>query len=532
MGETVLLGGFSHETNTFAGGTTDRDSFAERGEYFGEAIPAKLRDTNTTEGGVIDVAEAEGVDLRYTVSASATPGGPVATDTYEFYSDYIVDAAAEQAEAVDGVVLCLHGAMVPEEMDDGEGPLVARVRDVVGSETPIAVTLDLHGNISDQLVAQADLMVAFETYPHVDMGDTGRRAMRLLTRIMREDHDPVIRIERPPVLPMGPKQNTRTGPMADVMATARELEARDGVLKVNVFPGFHQADVPSMGFSIPVVTDGDTELARTCARDLAEDVWDSREEFVGNYPDPATAVEYAQQLVGRREGNLDGEAEADDIPEWVDRGETATGPVVLADLGDNPGGGGAADGTTVLRELLDQQVTNAGVAIVRDPEVVDTAIAAGVGKTVAVTLGGKTDDRHGDPIDDLDCYVKAITDGEFTNTGPMGTGTENYLGRTVDLRCGHENGIRVLVTENRHQPLDAEIWRHASTQPERLDVLVVKSTNHFRADYEPMASHVVPVNSPGLVAVDPRQFDYEHIDRPKFPLDEMPDTETYLETHE
>ncbi len=501
--ETVLLGGFAHETNTFADGSTDRTLFRERREYIGTEIPERMQGTNTCEGGVIDVAEREGVDLRYTVSASATPSGVVDADTYEFYTDRILSGIAEHRGELDGVVLCLHGAMVPEGMNDGEGPIVAAVREHVGPDIPVVVTLDLHGNITNQLVAEATALVAFQEYPHTDMGETGRRAMELLCRTMRGDVTPTMHVERPPVLAMGPKQNTREGPMADLMAAAREHEGRDGVLAVNLFPGFHQADVPSMGFSIPVVTDDDPHLGREVSRDLAARVWRERERFVGDYPGPAAAVARAKRLAADR-------TEAD-------------GPVVMADAGDNPGGGGAADGTTVLRELLKQGVTNAGFAIMRDPGAVAACLDAGVGERVTLTLGGKTDDRHGDPIEGVDGYVAAITDGEFVNTGPMGTGSENHLGRTIHLRCGEVDGVSVLVTENRLQPLDPEIWRHAGIQPERLDVLVVKSTNHYRAGYEPMASEVIQVNSIGLVAMDPRKFTFENVRRPQFPLDEMAD---------
>jgi len=510
--ETVLLAGFAHETNTFVEGTTGRDLFRERREYFGDEIPEKMRGTNTCEGGAIDVGEAEGADLRYAVSASATPSGVVAEEAYAFYTEAILDGVEAAGDELDGVCLCLHGAMVPEGMDDGEGPLVAAVRERVGPDVPIAVSLDLHGNNTDELIETADVVVGYEEYPHTDMGETGRRAMTFLLGAIRGNINPEMAIERPPVLAMGPKQNTRQGPMAELMAEARELEEREGVLKVNVFPGFHQADVPSMGFSIPVVTDGDPELAREVARGLASRVWELRESFVGDYPDPPEAVAEAKRL--------------------IETGESETGPVVMADAGDNPGGGGAADGTTVLRELLDQGLTNAGFAIMRDSESVADCVDAGVGEWVTLTLGGKTDDMHGEPIDTLDGYVAAITDGEFENTGPMGTGSENHLGRTVHLRCGAndgdtnrtgapDDGVSVIVTENRLQPLDAEIWRHAGIQPERLDALVVKSTNHYRADYEPMASEVIQINSIGLVAMDPRKFEFTQVRRPQFPLDEL-----------
>ena len=507
--ETVLVAEFAHETNTFSETPTDRRTFQERQEYFGDDVPDELRGTNSAVGGIIDVAEAEGVGLRHTVAAAAMPGGRVTADAYEFYTERILDGVREHREELDGVILALHGAMVPEAMDDGEGPLLTAVRDVVGPDVPVVATLDLHGNISDEMVESATALVAFESYPHVDMGDTGRNGMRILVEAIRDETDPAMAIERPPVLPYGPTQNTREGPMAEVMARARELEARDGILKINVFPGFAQADIPSMGFSVPVVADGDAEAAREAARHLSNMVWEMRREFLGEYPEPAAAVARANEFAGE-----------------LDEGD---GPIVLADTGDNPGGGGAADGTTVLRELLDQGSTNAGFAVMRDPETVAACLDAGVGERVTVTLGGKTDDLHGEPIEDVDGYVKAITDGEFRNTGPMGTGTENFLGRTVLLQCGADDGVNVILTELRVQPLDAEIWRHVGIQPERLDVLVVKSTNHYRADYEPLSSAVIPVNSPGLIAMDPTRFEFAHVRRPMFPLDEMADGDYVVE---
>ena len=509
--ETILVGSFSHETNTYSSEPTTREHFQERREAFGDEVPDQLAGTNSSVGGAIDVAEDEGVTLVHTGSASATPGGYVSEDAYKFYTETIVEGTKE-CNDLDGVFLALHGAMVPEGMDDGEGPLIAAVRDVVGPETPIVVTLDLHGNVTDEMVDEADALVAYETYPHVDSGETGRTGMTLLLEAIRGEIDPTMAIERPPVLAFGPKQNTREGPMADMMALAREQEQREGVRKVNVMPGFSAADIPSMGASITAVTDGDEELAEEVAREVGTRMWERREEFVGEYPDVEDAVARAIDLA------------AD--------GTTADGPVVLADVGDNPGGGGPADSTFVLRELLDQGATNAGLAIMRDPEVVDACVEAGVGETVTVTIGGKTDDLHGEPIEDVEGYVKAITDGEFVNTGPMGTGTDNDLGRAVRLECGSErtgtaqegsDGVTVIVTDYRLQPLDAEIWRHVGIQPERLDILAVKSMNHFRADYEPMASEVIPINTPGLSTMDARNYDYSTIRRPQFPIDEMDD---------
>jgi microcystin degradation protein MlrC len=502
--ETVLIGEFSHETNTFVPTPTDRAAFRERREYVGDEMIERLRGTNSTVGGAIDVAEAEGVDLHPTVATSATPGGPVTADAYDHYSGEIVDAARALGDDLDGVYLSLHGAMVPEGGDDGEGPLLASVRDVVGDDVPVVASLDLHGNVTDEMCEAADALVSFEEYPHVDTGDTGRRAMEILVDSMRTDRTLVTHVERPPMLPYGPLQNTMAGPMAEIEAYARDLEERAGVEKISVFPGFHKADIPSMGASVVAVGDGETDV-REAARDLATRWWERREEFVGDFPDPAEAVREA----------LDAAPDADD------------GPVVLADAGDNPGGGGTGDETAVLRELVGQGARNAGFVLVFDPESVADCVAAGVGERVSLSLGGKREGGFTDPLD-VDGYVKAITDGEFRNTGPMSTGTENHLGRTVLLVCDSGDGevgddatgVSVVVTERRQQPLDAELWRHVGKQPERFDVVAVKSNNHYRADYEPMASRVITVNSPGLAAFDPHRYDYQHVRRPKYPIDE------------
>jgi microcystin degradation protein MlrC len=435
----------------------------------------------------------------YSVVARGGAGGPVGRDTYEFYAGRIFDAVEEHGDDVDGVILPQHGAMVAEHLDDADGALVAGVRDRVGEELPIVVTIDPNANVSDRLVDVADAIVAYETTPHVDMGETGRTGMRLLLRTIRGTVDPVMHVERPPVIPSAVKSVSLEPPLADILARARELEEREDVLKVNVCQGFWLADVPHMGFSIVAVADGRPAVARDAARDVSRRVWQRRHDFREETLDAGAAVQRAREL--------------------VDRGE-ADGPVVVAEMHDNPGGGYAADGTKVLRELLDRGVTNAGFAIMRDPEAVAACVRAGVGERLTLDLGGKRGDPavFGEPLEDVDGYVKAITDGRFENTGPMETGGTNDLGRAVRLECGEDDGVTVVLAENSVQPWDAEAFRHVGVQPERLDVVGLKSAVHYRADYGRFASHLLSVDE------SPTET-YERISRPMFPLDPVDDDE-------
>jgi len=501
MAESVFVARFGHESNTFAHEKTTIDRFRERTECFGDDISEEFAGTNTDIGGIVDSASEWDVPLHHSIAVGATAGGIVTENAYQYYTDMILSRLREVETEVDGVILALHGAMVAEHLSDGEGPLISQVREIVGPSKPIVVTLDLHGNISPRMVSESDAIVSYETYPHTDMAQTGRNGLAILLQILRDELDPCMWMEKPPVLPFGPQQNTMSGPMRVLSDRARQLEDDAGIRKVNLMPGFHASDVPDMGFSVIVVSDNSEKIARRTARSLAKEAWELRDEFVKAFPKPPQAVKKALRL---------SQSDRD-------------GPVLLADVGDNPGGGGTGDGTVVLRELLTQEATGCGFAIMRDPEAVQTCLEADVGEHVTLDLGGKIDDMHGETIHDLDGYVKTITDGKFTNQGPMATGQKNNLGRAVLFQCGRNSSIDVILTENRVQPWDQEIWRHIGLQPERYQILVVKSTNHFRADYGDMCSEIIFINSPGLASMDPRRFEFDHIHRPIYPLD--PDTD-------
>lgn len=505
MAKTVITGEFAHETNSFVRGSTDRSDFQACREYFGNEIPDKMSGTETSIGGIIDSAADSGIGLLHTISARATPSGVVSDEAYSFYKSAILDEIRQHGDEIDGVILALHGAMVTERSYDGEGPLLSDIRSIVGQDIPILATLDLHANVTEEMVEQADALVAYEEYPHLDKARTGAKAFEILVQSIQKEIEPTSHFERPPTIIFQPKAHTTYGPITEIMNRARKHEQRDGVLKVNVLPGFYHADIPEMGVTTPVVTDGNLSLAREISRDLAELIWQKRENFIGKYPKPKEAISKAKQIIS----NFD---------------ET-NGPVVMADFGSNPGGGGASNGTTILREMLEQSVEKAGWAIMYDPEAVKRCISVGVGNRVTVDIGGKTDNRHGETIADLNGYVKTITDGRYVNTGTShsGRGVQNHIGRTVRFQCGLNDSVAVILAERRASAFDAEIWRHVGLPPGRLNLICIPSLIAFLGDYEPLSSEVILVDTPGVSAVNPKRFDYSNIPRPLFPLDTMDD---------
>jgi len=487
MTDTVLLARLKHETNTFSSLSTGREAFASTSLYVGEEIPPEFRGTNTDLGGFLRVADAEGWEVVPTVAANATPGGVVTHDAFSSYLDRILHGI--DAADPDAVLLGLHGAMVTDRHRDGDGHILEAVRSAVGDDVPVMATLDLHANVSDRMVAHADGLFGYDTYPHVDIGDTGETAARAMAATLDGTLEPTIVIERAPLCPPLPPLQTATEPMASLLATAAGAESAL-VPDVSVLGGFAYADVPEAGFSVVGVADESvaSETATACA-DLAGAAADRRREFDRTYTSVDDAVVAAAA--------------------W-DR----DAPLVLADVADNPGGGSAQDGTVLLEALLDAGVEDAAVAAIYDPAAVEAAADAGVGERVTVDLGGHIED-NGDPIT-VEGAVRLLSDGSYRNQGPMSTGLEVSFGRTAVLDI---DGIDVIVASHRQQPYDPEAFRSHGITPDRKRVVVLKSTVHYRAAFEPIADGIREVSAPGLCSSDLSSFRYEHVRRPMYPLD-------------
>ena len=489
MSDTVLIGQIEHETNTFSALPTGMSEFADASLHYGDDVIADLDGTNTAVGGFLRVASEEGWDVVPTVAADATPGGVVTADARETLLGEVLNGI-ERTDP-DGVLLALHGAMVGEAAADGDGYILERVRRAVGDDTPVMASLDLHANLSERMQVHADGLFGYDTYPHVDIGDTGETAARAMAATLRGELDPEIVVERAPLLPPLPELRTETEPMASLLAAATDAEG-NGIPDVSVFGGFAQADVDHAGFSVVGVTDRSVaaDVRETC-RALADEAVDRRHEFAREYTPVADAAAEAAAW--------DGDA-----------------PLLLADISDNPGGGSAQDGTALLDALLDAGVEDAALATIYDPDAVEAAAEAGVGAEVSLSLGGRSGE-NGDPLD-VTGTVRLLSDGNYRNYGPMSTGLTVSFGRTARLAV---DGIDVLVGSHRQQPYDPEAFRSQGIVPERERVLVLKSTVHYRAAFQSLVGAVREVATSGLCSPDLSSFDYEHVPRPIYPLDDV-----------
>lgn len=485
-----FVGMFSHETNTFSTIPTDRRQFEARDLRYGGEIVERYRGTGTTLGGMIAVAEARGVALLPSVAASASPAGRVTRDVYDHVRARLV-ADLRAAGRLDGVLLDLHGAMVPEGLDDGEGDLLAAVRAVVGPAVPVAATLDFHANVTEAMVQAATLLVGYKTYPHVDMADRGREAAERLLDVVNGRLRPVAAFRQPALLPPLASQLTARGPMRRLYDLAAAMERDPRVVSISIFAGFPLADIRDAGLGVYVCTDHDPALAAELADRLVATAWEHRREFLHRAPAPAAAVAEALGMDG--------------------------GPVVLADIADNTGGGAAGDTTEILRELLRVGARPATVACLWDPEAVEACLRAGVGATVTLPVGGKIDPAHGAPVT-VTGRVRTLSDGRFMHRGPMFHGLEGRLGPTAVLDV---NDVKIILISLRWQTLDPEMIRFVGIDPAAERILVVKSSVHYRAAFEPLARAIVEVDAPGLSSSNLSRFEFKHVRRPIFPLDDL-----------
>jgi microcystin degradation protein MlrC len=499
MSFTVLTAEFSHETNTFSIVPTDYMAFANRFLLLGEEALRERGEANTDIAGFLEVAREKGWTIIHSLSTSAPPAGLVTRDAYERIAGQIVASAWENRDRLNGIALGLHGAMVTEFDEDGEGELLARLRTVVGPDMPIAITLDPHANVTRRMCALANIIVSYKTYPHVDMRDCARQAATTLHRAMAGEIKPrTVRVHRP-MLEEVNGGRTDIGPMIERIAKARAYEQHPDVFAVSVNGGFGNADIAEVGPTVLVTAQGDLAAHRQFAETIADDIWARRFDTLNNF--------------------LSVEAAAAICKSHHSKGK----PIVVADYADNPGGGAYGDGTNLLQALLDAQVKDACFGAMIDPEAARALQAHAIGDMVSIQLGGKTDPQMGGAPLPVTGVLKRLGDGAYTGDGPMIGGLKKSWGPTAVLAV---EGIDILIVSLSSQILDLQQFQAFGIDPAAKSIVALKSMQHFRAAFEPIAAKVIVCDSGALCTTDLRRRPYRNVIRPIFPLDGFHRNET------
>lgn len=493
----ILIAQMSHETNTFSPVPTTLERFSRGGTVppEGDAAVQILRGTGTCVGGYIAACEEGGVEYVMSIAAASPPSGPVHTDAFDYMTGKIVDAIDS---SYDAVMLDLHGAMVAAEHEDGEGELLRRIR-AVHPDVPIAVALDMHANLYEDIVGLSTIVTGYHTYPHIDTYETAKLAGDLLLASVRGERQPAMVWGNLPMLPHVMRQGTDDFPNRELQARAAAMEEGEA-LSVALFTGFPHADITNAGLSVVVVTDGDSEKAQALRDELLDMAWESREAFVYE-------IEPLNESVARAKAS----GETDD-------GE---GPVILLDHYDNTASGGTMDTTDVLAEILRQGLEDVAAFGIYDPAAVEAMEAAGIGNSITLSIGGKTPmpsiPRQSAPLK-VSGVVKLISDGRFIATGPMNRGAEMQMGKCAVLDTGN---VQIVIVSKHVEPFDPGCFNSVGIIPEQKRYVMLKSRIHYRAGFREMAKELVECAGVGVCTSDYAELDFQNVRRPVFPLDNL-----------
>jgi microcystin degradation protein MlrC len=491
----VLTARFMHETNTFSRVATDMAMIRRRDFHLENEIPIAFRGTRSAFGATFEAADKFGWTLVHPVSANPNPSGTVTDDAFEQITGMIL-GAVDAKGPIDGVLLFLHGAMVSENHEDAEGEFLARLRRRLGPDVPVVVTLDLHANVTQRMADNSNALIAYRTYPHIDYYERAWQGAELLERAMRGEIRPKTVIARRPMLYGLDHGRTQRGPMAELIARGEALEQKGEALVVSICAGFSRANIRDVGPSVTVTVDDGAEEGQAIAEEFMDYAWETRDYTTVKLLSVAEAVALARQ------------------------GKPGDKPLVVADYTDNPGGGGYGDATAFLKGLGDAGVDSVAFHAICDPEAVQQGMRAGIGAKATLALGGKTDPTVGGSPLALFGEVVCLTNGRFVAYGPMGGGVERNYGPSMVFRVG---GIDIVVITNNGQATDLAQFTSLGVDPTRYRTVAVKSMQHFRAAFEPIAREVVLVDTGALCSEIYTAELFTRVRRPVWPLDPITD---------
>lgn len=478
----VLL--VQHEANSFAMDTTALGAFTVR---FGADADGMAGANSELDGACAAIRELGGEAVPL-LSAHAMPAGPLDEDAFDELRDLVVRALDGHGR-LDGLVVSLHGALCSADTARGDRELLTAIRDRVGAEMPIALTLDLHGNATASLCALAHVTTGYHTNPHIDQAGTGRRGVAMLASVMAGTLRPVTAVETCPAIFPDESLRIPGGVLADILDRAR-ANAADSVRDISIFPTQPWLDAPGIGFTAVVTAHDDQLAAQLVASAVAQEVWDRRHEFVVDRLLPPPAALAASLGAGVR-------------------------PFIITEAADAPTAGASGDGTGMLAALLDAPSDRSTLITIRDPEAVAACHAAGDGAAVSLRVGAAIDPRWCEPVE-LTGTVERLGAGAYTLTGTGYTGMPATMGRFAVVRRG---ALRVLVTEIAAWSSDPGTWRHAGLDPFEVDVLCVRSCTDYRANFPDAAASAVVADVPGAAASRLERLRFERCDVVPFPID-------------
>ncbi len=481
----LFIASLATETNTFSPMPTSLKSFhvARGGDYstyppFADSVLALWH----------KMGEARGWNVVESVCAAAEPAGKTLKTVYENFRDEII-RDLKAAGKVDAVLLDLHGAMVADGYDDCEGDLIAAVRAVVGPDVPVGVELDLHCHISDTMMTQATAIITYKEYPHTDFAARAVELFNLISDTVDGKVKPTMAAFDCRMVALYYPTQEPTRSFVDKLYA---LEGKDGVLSLSLGHGFPWGDVPELGTKMIAITDNDPAKAATLAESLGCEFYDMREQVLPRYFSIDEAIDHALSVEG--------------------------GPVVLADVSDNAGGGAPSDSTYVLKRLLERGIQNVAIACFYDPGAVGMAMDAGEGARLDLRVGGKLGRTSGDPLD-LMADILKIAPNAIQHFGPEDNVQSIPLGDSVGI---HTNGIDLVLISERTQTFSPEVFTNVGIDPTQKKIVIVKSTQHFHARFAPIAVEVGYIGGPGAVAPDFKAIPFRHVDRDLWPLVDHP----------
>jgi microcystin degradation protein MlrC len=486
----IAVGGYIICVNSFSSRRTEVER-CQQATRTGEAVLAPHRGGRGALGGFLAGAEAQGIEVVPLPFIAPGLWGLATGDAQAWCEDQF-RRALHDIGSVDGVFLQLHGGGAGTDTDDCEGALCAALREVLGERRPLLATLDGHANISPTIMQHATALIGVKTNPHYDFYERGWQAAQIMAGTLSSELRPTMAVEQPPFLPSLQKQRIAPGwPMEDVIRRGRNVMRNDPrILDVTTIGGWAYADAPTTGFSVLVTTNDAPDLARDVATTLRDAAWEQRQQFQPQVVSVQDAVREAM--------------------------ETDAWPVVLGDVADSGGAGTAGDGTALLRELLEQGAHGVVIGHLVDPEAVAEAVRAGVGNTLTVAVGGKTDAWHGDPVM-VTGKVRSLHDGDFTTSTRFNAGRQRR-GTTAVVVC---EGVEIILTSRQAHSFEPNTFRSVGIEPTERRILVAKSEMQHRAGLEGVGKAFIDVDTPGISTPMLSRLPYTKIRRPVFPLDAL-----------